>query len=38
MFWIACPAPPLIRLSLALTMASVRFPEAGGPSVKPTSA
>src|SRR4029078_10860810 len=26
MFWIACPAPPLIRLSVALTIARVRFP------------
>src|SRR5204863_3413366 len=40
MFWIACPAPPLIRLSVALTIASVRVPPSplGGPSVKPTSA
>ena len=38
MFWIACPAPPLIRLSMALTIASVRVAPAAGPSVKPTSA
>ncbi len=40
MFWIAWPAPPLIRLSVALTIASVLFPvdAAGAPSVKPTSA
>ena len=42
MFWIACPAPPLIRLSVALTIASVHVrrpsPPAGAPSVKPTSA
>ena len=38
MFWIACPAPPLIRLSVALTTASVRVAPAGAPSVKPTSA
>ena len=35
MFWIACPAPPLIRLSVALTTASVREAPAGVPSVKP---
>jgi N-acetyl-gamma-glutamyl-phosphate reductase len=38
MFWIACPAPPLIRLSVALTMASVRVAPCASPSVKPTSA
>src|SRR6185503_7799174 len=40
MFWMAWPAPPLIRLSVALTIASVRLPVAAStsPSVKPTSA
>src|SRR5450432_224031 len=38
MFWIAWPAPPLIRLSSALTTASVRDEPAAGPSVNPTSA
>ena len=41
MLWIACPAPPLIRLSVALTIASVhvgRPVPAAAPSVKPTSA
>ena len=40
MFWIAWPAPPLIRLSVALTTASVRVGDRrlDAPSVKPTSA
>src|SRR4029077_9337501 len=38
MFWIAWPAPPLIRLSVALTIARVRVPPCASPSVKPTSA
>ena len=40
MFWIAWPAPPLIRLSVALKNASVRVSARRGrrASVKPTSA
>jgi len=38
MFWIAWPAPPLIRLSSAAKQVTVRLPPLAGPTAKPTSA
>src|SRR5262249_35726450 len=37
MFWIACPAPPLMRLSIAEKQVTVRLPSPGAPTAKPTS-
>jgi hypothetical protein len=37
MFWIAWPAPPLMRLSIAEKQVTVRLPSLAGPTAKPTS-
>lgn len=38
MFWMACPAPPLIRLSVALKHDTKRVEPSTGPTTTPTSA
>ena len=37
MFWIAWPAPPLIKLSIAAKQVTVRLPAWTGPTLNPTS-